>query len=628
MLEAALAAGVAVRRRRRACSAACCRRRRAPLLIAPLRVRPRGRHLARRTTRTATTGSSSSAPTASSSPTRPRTAIEERLRAPRRCRRTRDRPRPPAARDATRTTCASCRRASRTSTWRASTSCWTAPTARPTSVAPGDLPPPRRDGDRRSPTSPTGATSTTGCGSTHVDALAARGARRAATTSASPSTATATACWRSTATAPSSTATSSSRSPRCTCARGGRLPGDGVAVTVMTNYGFHTAMARRGHRGRDDGGRRPLRARGAARARLGARRRAVRPHHRHGLRPLRRRHRQRAADARGARRRRPRRAPRDGEAAAAARQRAASPTATPRWRAAELAAAVARESAALEGRGRVLVRPSGTEQLVRVMVEAPTARTRRTPSARGSSASCVTHRPASPADGRNPLHARAVAARVEARSEAPRGPCARPRRIQAHVRHRRLRRTGGPAQELLLAGLQKLEYRGYDSAGISVIAGERDRVGARGRQPRATCATRDRRAAERAGGARRDGRRRATRDAPASATRAGPRTAASTRSNAHPHFDTDRPRARRRQRHRRELPGAQATACTDEGAVFTSRDRRRGHRPPRRRTTWRAATLAEAVRAAYAELEGHYAFVAMSARRARRRSSAPARSAR
>jgi phosphoglucosamine mutase len=36
-----------------------------------------------------------------------------------------------------------------------------------------------------------------------------------------------------------------------------------------------------------------------------------------------------------------------------------------------LAAATAREAAALEGRGRVLVRPSGTEQLVRVMVEAP-----------------------------------------------------------------------------------------------------------------------------------------------------------------------------------------------------------------------------------------------------------------
>ncbi len=39
---------------------------------------------------------------------------------------------------------------------------------------------------------------------------------------------------------------------------------------------------------------------------------------------------------------------------------------------AQLTAATAAESAALEGRGRVLVRPSGTEQLVRVMVEAPT----------------------------------------------------------------------------------------------------------------------------------------------------------------------------------------------------------------------------------------------------------------
>jgi phosphoglucosamine mutase len=40
---------------------------------------------------------------------------------------------------------------------------------------------------------------------------------------------------------------------------------------------------------------------------------------------------------------------------------------------AALREATERESAALEGRGRVLVRPSGTEQLVRVMVEAPTA---------------------------------------------------------------------------------------------------------------------------------------------------------------------------------------------------------------------------------------------------------------
>ena len=39
----------------------------------------------------------------------------------------------------------------------------------------------------------------------------------------------------------------------------------------------------------------------------------------------------------------------------------------------ELTEAAAHEGGALEGRGRVLVRPSGTEQLVRVMVEAPTA---------------------------------------------------------------------------------------------------------------------------------------------------------------------------------------------------------------------------------------------------------------
>jgi phosphoglucosamine mutase len=39
----------------------------------------------------------------------------------------------------------------------------------------------------------------------------------------------------------------------------------------------------------------------------------------------------------------------------------------------ELVEATAREADALAGRGRVLVRPSGTEPLVRVMAEAPTA---------------------------------------------------------------------------------------------------------------------------------------------------------------------------------------------------------------------------------------------------------------
>jgi phosphoglucosamine mutase len=44
--------------------------------------------------------------------------------------------------------------------------------------------------------------------------------------------------------------------------------------------------------------------------------------------------------------------------------------------------AVEHESAALAGRGRVLLRPSGTEPLVRVMVEAPTAEEARAVSAR------------------------------------------------------------------------------------------------------------------------------------------------------------------------------------------------------------------------------------------------------
>ena len=45
------------------------------------------------------------------------------------------------------------------------------------------------------------------------------------------------------------------------------------------------------------------------------------------------------------------------------------------------------------------------------------------------------------------------------------------------MRHRWLRRQAGGwglrVQELLLDGLKKLEYRGYDSAGISVIGEDR-----------------------------------------------------------------------------------------------------------------------------------------------------------
>jgi phosphoglucosamine mutase len=155
--------------------------------------------------------------------------------------------------------------------------------------------------------------------------------------------------------------------------RAGRLPGDGVAVTVMTNYGFHAAMERAGiavatTKVGDRYVLEELRARGWA---LGGEQSG------HiielGFAPS-----------------------GDGIAAAlltlealagedlVARhamdklpQRLVNVRVGDRDAAmadARLAEASAREAAGLAGRGRVLVRPSGTEQLVRVMVEAPTAR--------------------------------------------------------------------------------------------------------------------------------------------------------------------------------------------------------------------------------------------------------------
>ena len=188
--------------------------------------------------------------------------------------------------------------------------------------------------------------------------------------SASPSTATATGCSPSTPRAASSTATRSSRWRPSTCARPGELPG-GVAVTVMSNYGFHQAMEAAGievattkvgdryvieelvERGWTIGGEQSghiiwtdfaTTGDGLAAALL--------------------------VDA-GARRRAACGAPPDREAPAAPRERpgrrrrGALAAATGLWE------AVGREGAGLEGRGRVLVRPSGTEPLVRVMVEAP-----------------------------------------------------------------------------------------------------------------------------------------------------------------------------------------------------------------------------------------------------------------
>jgi phosphoglucosamine mutase len=154
--------------------------------------------------------------------------------------------------------------------------------------------------------------------------------------------------------------------------RTGRLAGDGVAVTVMTNYGFHTAMSAAGievavTQVGDRYVLEELRARGwvlggeqsghiidlgfapsgdgTASALLALEALAGEDlATRHAMEKLP----QRLVNVRVA----------DRDAAIADR---------------ELIEASAREGDALAGRGRVLVRPSGTEPLVRVMVEAPTA---------------------------------------------------------------------------------------------------------------------------------------------------------------------------------------------------------------------------------------------------------------
>src|ERR1700754_3536344 len=153
---------------------------------------------------------------------------------------------------------------------------------------------------------------------------------------------------------------------------GGRLPGGGVAVTVMTNYGFHTAMRERGVE--------------VATTPVGDR---------YVLEALRERDWALGGEQSGHIIDRNFVPSGDGIAAAlltlealggadladrAAMEKLPQKLVNVRVRDREalehadaVHAAVERESAALAGRGRVLLRPSGTEPLVRVMVEAPTA---------------------------------------------------------------------------------------------------------------------------------------------------------------------------------------------------------------------------------------------------------------
>src|SRR5437763_1322984 len=162
------------------------------------------------------------------------------------------------------------------------------------------------------------------------------------------------------------------------------------------------------------------------------------------------------------------------------------------------------------------------------------------------------------------------------------------------------------ARALLLQGLEKLEYRGYDSAGISVLNGtEIDAVRAVGNLSalRAAIEARDEQGAAVALAERPDG-----------GTGIGHTRWAThgrvSEANAHPHFDTaDRVHIvvngivenHVELRARLTAAGAAFTSETDaEVVAHLIAEHYDGD-------------LVEAVRRAYLELRGHYAFVAMCA---------------
>jgi glucosamine--fructose-6-phosphate aminotransferase (isomerizing) len=164
---------------------------------------------------------------------------------------------------------------------------------------------------------------------------------------------------------------------------------------------------------------------------------------------------------------------------------------------------------------------------------------------------------------------------------------------------------------LLMAGLEKLEYRGYDSAGISVLAGDRiDAVRAVGNLSalRTAIEARD------AGDAGSGGAPVALAERPQPGVGIGHTRWAThgrvTEENAHPHFDTT-------DSVHIVVNGivenyiALKAKLMEDAAVFTSETDAEviAHLVAH----YYDGDLVEAVRVAYAQLRGHYAFVAMSA---------------
>jgi glucosamine--fructose-6-phosphate aminotransferase (isomerizing) len=167
---------------------------------------------------------------------------------------------------------------------------------------------------------------------------------------------------------------------------------------------------------------------------------------------------------------------------------------------------------------------------------------------------------------------------------------------------------GRPCQELLVAGLEKLEYRGYDSAGISLISdGHIDSVRAVGNLANLRAAVEERAAQENGAAAV------AVAAPPATTGVAHTRWATHgrvTEENAHPHGDcSDRIHIVLNgivENHavlRRELAEQGHTFSSETDAEIVA------HLIERRYE----GDLTAAVRDAFAELRGHYAFVAMHA---------------
>ena len=167
-----------------------------------------------------------------------------------------------------------------------------------------------------------------------------------------------------------------------------------------------------------------------------------------------------------------------------------------------------------------------------------------------------------------------------------------------------------PVQELLLAGLEKLEYRGYDSAGISVLGddGRLESVRAVGNLSHLRAAVDSPGAPEGDGGV-------AVAAPPATTGIGHTRWATHGRvseANAHPHFDTaDRVHVVVNGIVENYLELKQELAR--DGAVFTSETDAEVIAHLVSRLLAEGNGLTEAVRQAFNRLRGHYAFVAVSA---------------